>query len=116
MEPSPPETFLPDVEEEQLANLISNTKDWQITHGMLLKYGPDNENVYAVPVGVCLFPTPFPVGLFEQVRMLQRRYNSLYMAVSENEEWLQGVLDGYVDANCWCSAKMTKAIVWGQAN
>ncbi|KAL8819278.1 MAG: hypothetical protein Q9191_007767 [Dirinaria sp. TL-2023a] len=94
MDESPAEAFVHDVEEQQLANLIFNTRDWQITHGMLLKYGPDADTVSSVPIGVSLFPTPFPRQLFENAQKLQVYYNRLYASVSEDEEWLYGALRG----------------------
>ena len=94
MDMSPTEASLPGVEEQQLANLIFNIKDWQITHGMLLKYGPDAENVHSLPIGVSMFPTPFPRQLFEEAQKLQTSYNRLYMSISEDEAWLYDVLRG----------------------
>lgn len=94
MNMSPAEAFVPDVEEQQLANFIFNIRDWQITHGMLLKYGPDAENVSSIPIGVSLFPTPFPRQLFEEAQKLQVHYNRLYAYISEDEEWLYDVLRG----------------------
>lgn len=85
-----------DVIEQQIANLVFNIKDWQITHGMLLKYGPDVEYVHAVPIGVSLRPSFFPRKLFEEAQSLQTAFNRLYAAVSEDEEWLHGALKGYV--------------------
>lgn len=89
------EEFL-DAAQQELANLIFNIKDWQITHGMLLKFGPDVEEVNSVPIGVSLRPSSFPRELFEKAQKLQTTYNQLYAAVSENEEWLFSVLRGYI--------------------
>lgn len=89
---------VPTIWQQQLANLVFNIKDWQITHGMLLKYGPDVENVNAIPVGVSLLPSSFPERLFEEAQQLQPIYNRLYAAISEDEEWLYDVLEGYVKA------------------
>ena len=88
--------YPPTVSPDQLANLIFNIKDWQITHGMQLKYGPDVESVSSTPIGVSVFPTPFPRVLFEQAQELQPIYNKLYAAISEDEEWLYKVLRGCV--------------------
>ena len=78
--------------QKQLANVVFNIKDWQITHGMLLKFGPNVENVHAVPVGVSVCPTPFPKALFEEAQKMQAIYNRLYARVSGDEEWLYKVL------------------------
>lgn len=88
--------YPPTVSHDQLSNLIFNIKDWQITHGMQLKYGPDFESVSSTPIGVSVFPTPFPRLLFEQAQGLQPTYNRLYAAISEDEEWLYKVLRGCV--------------------
>lgn len=83
----------------QLANLVFNIKDWQITHGILLKFGLNLEHLSAVPVGVSLLPSSFPKRLWEEAQRLQPIYNRLYAAVSEDEEWLSDVLEGYVDSD-----------------
>src|SRR4051794_26820613 len=67
-------------------NLIFNIKDYQVTHGMLLKYGSDAHSINAIPVGVSLFPSLFPECLFEEARELQAVYNKLYARVAEDEE------------------------------
>jgi len=86
---------VPTIWQQQLANVVFNIKDWQITHGMLLKYGPDVEHVNTVPVGVSLLPSSFPKRFFEEAQQLQPIYNRLYAAISEDEEWLYDVLEGY---------------------
>ena len=90
---------LEDATEQQLANLIFNIKDWQITNGMLLKFGLDVDQVNSVPIGVSLRPTPFPKRLFEEAQAIQTIYNRLYAAVSEDEQWLFSVLEGYMRAS-----------------
>ena len=87
---------LPDALEQQLLSLVFNIKDWQITHGMLLKYGPNVEQVSSVPISLSLLPSKFPRTLFEKALKLQTIYNRLYAAVSTDEDWLFGVLKGYV--------------------
>lgn len=79
---------------QQLSHLIFNIRDYQLTHGMLLKYGPAATSITAVPVGVSLFPSLFPEPLFEEARALQPLYNTLYARVAEDEEWLGEVLKG----------------------
>jgi hypothetical protein len=90
---------VPAIWQQQLANLVFNIKDWQITHGMLLKFGFNVEHVHAVPVGVSLLPSSFPKRLFEEAQRLQPIYNRLYAAISEDEEWLYDVLEGYVETD-----------------
>ena len=88
--------YPPALSQAQLSNLIFNIKDWQITHGMQLKYGPDVESISSTPIGVSVFPTPFPRVLFEQAQALQPIYNRLYAAIAEDEGWLYEVLRGCV--------------------
>ncbi len=87
---------VPAICQQQLANLVFNIKDWQITHGMLLKFGLNVEHLSAIPVGVSLLPSSFPKRLFKEAQRLQPIYNRLYAAISEDEEWLYDVLEGYV--------------------
>ena len=88
--------YPPKLSRRQLSDRVFNIKDYQLTHGMLLKYGQDANSVHGVPVGVSLFPSLFPRELFEEAREMQALYNRLYAAVSEDEEWLYGVLERYV--------------------
>jgi hypothetical protein len=90
---TPTAPYPPTLSPQQLSNLISNVKDYQITHGMLLKYGFDAHSINAIPLGVSLFPSLFPGSLFEEARELQAVYNKLYARVVEDEEWLFGVLE-----------------------
>lgn len=88
-----PLAFPPESLHSQLSDLIFNIKDWQITHGMLLKYKVHDYSE-ARPVGVSMFPSLLPRALFEEAEALQPIYNRLYAAVSNDEEWLFGVLEG----------------------
>ena len=85
--------YPPTLSSQQLSNLIFDIKDYQITHGMLLKHGPDAHSINAIPIGVSLFPSLFPGSLFEEASELQAVYNKLYARVAEDEEWLFGVLE-----------------------
>jgi len=89
---------LPDFSEEQLANLISAVKDYQITHGSLLKLVKTDEEhtVLSRPVGASLYPTQFPRHLFDIALHLQTCFNKLYMKVAEDEEWLRDTLSDLI--------------------
>lgn len=63
---------------------------------MLLKYGADADSISCTPIGVSMFPTPFPRTLFEEAQKLQPIYNKLYATISEDEEWLETALRGCV--------------------
>lgn len=81
---------------EALEYLINDVHDWQYMHGSLLRIPPDTGSILAHPVGVALFPTPFPKALFEQAMALQEIYNKLYIAVIGDEQWLSHVLRKYL--------------------
>ena len=89
-----PPLYPPTLSQQQFSDLVFNIKDYQLTHGMLLKYGSNADSVHAVPVGVSLFPTLFPRFRFEDARQLQAVYNKLYARVAEDEAWLFEVLGG----------------------
>ncbi|GAB7338059.1 hypothetical protein MBLNU457_4427t1 [Dothideomycetes sp. NU457] len=77
-----------------LRHLLDEVKDYQITHGSLLKavYQETENSVPSIPVGVAIFPTPFPRECFEEACAIQLAYNRLYVAIAEDEEWLASVL------------------------
>lgn len=80
--------------EAQLRYLTNEIKDYQITHGSLLK-GVEYEtesSVPARPVGVSILPTPFPKQCFENAIELQGAYSEMYMRVASDPEWLYEVL------------------------
>ena len=85
----------PIVDSERLDHLLSQIKDYQITHGFLLK-GVRLEQRTTVPcrpVNVSILPTPFPRDLFEDAMDLQDLYTDLYIRASSDPEWLYAVLD-----------------------
>ncbi|TVY46725.1 Glutathione synthetase large chain [Lachnellula occidentalis] len=91
---SPRMEYPPPFPDSQLENLVSDIKDWQITHGSLLKLVNTDQDstVLTHAVGACLFPTLFPKEQFEQALGLQKVYNKLYARVAEDEEWLYDTL------------------------
>lgn len=79
---------------------------------MLLKYKVHDYSE-ARPVGVSMFPSLLPRALFEEAEALQPIYNRLYAAVSNDEEWLFGVLEGMIQdgsfaAELWHIHEMVK--------
>jgi glutathione synthase len=80
--------------EQQLRYLISEVKDYQLSHGSVLKgVGFETESsVTGRTVGTSILPTPFPRQRFEEAIALQQAYNTLYMRVASDPEWLYGVL------------------------
>ncbi|KAE9378427.1 putative glutathione synthetase [Stipitochalara longipes BDJ] len=99
-------TYPPRLSDEQYAALVSDIKDWQITHGSLLKlvHTDDENTVQCQPVGTTLFPTLFPRALFDEAHALQTAFNKLYAAVSEDDEWLLDVLGDLIEVDDLASA------------
>lgn len=94
-------TYPPRLSDEQYAALVADIKDWQITHGSLLKlvHTDEDNTVQCHPVSTTLFPTLFPKELFDEARSLQKAYNKLYAAVAEDHEWLLEVLKDLIDVD-----------------
>lgn len=80
--------------DEQLQLFITELKDYQITHGSLVKLVQHEEpnTVPAVPIGVSILPTPFPRSRFHQALSLQQPYNKLYAFLSSDDAWLEKTL------------------------
>ncbi|CZR60706.1 related to glutathione synthetase [Phialocephala subalpina] len=93
--------YPPVLPEETFQTLISEIKDWQITHGSQLKLvkTDDEHTVLSQPVGCTLFPTLYPRDLFQETLSLQVIYNKLYTAVAEDEEWLYQTLKDMIDVD-----------------
>lgn len=90
----------PEKTDEELFELHNRIRDYQITHGSLIKLvrTDDGHNVLSCPIGVSMFPTWFPRACFEQALLLQETYNELYVNVAEDPEWLHDVLKGLIDS------------------
>ena len=80
------------VSEDHLEELSSIIRDWQFTHGSLLKAPPRSGKSYAYPIGVSMFPSNFPQHQFESALDLQCVFNKLYSAVANDGAWLYHVL------------------------
>ena len=68
------------IDPERLDRLITHIKDYQITHGFLLKIVRLEQptTVPCRPVNVSILPTHFPKTLFEEAIGLQDLYTDLY--------------------------------------
>jgi len=83
--------------EGELDLLLAEIADYQVTHASLLKSPRlqvqlDSPVALAFPIGVSVFPSPFPRGLFKHAVDLQVPYNTLYMRVADDHKWLGKVL------------------------
>ena len=93
--------YPPQLSEEQLDTVVSDIRDWQLTHGSLLKLVQTEEEhtVLAQPVGISIFPTLFPRGLFNEAISLQKLFNKLYIAVAQDEGWLYATLKDLIEVD-----------------
>lgn len=92
--------YPPELDERQEEYLLSNLKDWSITHGLAVRpapaYVPEDKNplgALAATAPVTLFPSLFPRVCFEQAKAVARPYNELYSAIASDEEWLKGIVE-----------------------
>lgn len=82
------------IDPERFDRLITHIKDYQITHGFLLKIVRLEQptTVPCRPVNVSILPTHFPKTLFEEAIDLQDLYTDLYARASSDPDWLHAVL------------------------
>lgn len=93
-----PPTLDDDLERDQLVQTI---KDWTIANGLAVRpprVSADSgfEGVLAISAPVTLFPSPFPKACFEEARAIQTKYNELYARISQDEEYLGGLVQEWV--------------------
>ncbi|KAF2458765.1 hypothetical protein BDY21DRAFT_257094, partial [Lineolata rhizophorae] len=113
------ESYPPTLPKSALATLVADIKDYQLTHGSLLKIvnpppaflseedeeDEDEQEIASIgavlsePIGVSIFPTLFPRHLFEQALELQQSFNELYARVAADSEWLKETLSELVEAD-----------------
>ncbi|KAL2201305.1 hypothetical protein P885DRAFT_26753 [Corynascus similis CBS 632.67] len=91
--------------------LVQTIKDWTIANGLAVRppptlAGDDSEGILAMSAPVTLFPSPFPKTCFEEAKAIQTKYNELYARISQDEEYLSGLVqevaggDEFID-NLW---------------
>ena len=80
-------------------HLIADIKDYQLTHGNLLKLVGLEESTRVPTVGlnVSLAPTPFPRAKFEEAVRLQITMNELYIRCASDPDWLYSVLRAQIE-------------------
>ncbi|PYH79351.1 putative glutathione synthetase [Aspergillus uvarum CBS 121591] len=98
--------YPPPLSEEQRLWLAFSVQDWQVSHGSMLKRvrSQSAHSVLCCPIGVTLFPTPFPRAHFDQALELQSIYNELYCAMTEDEHWIQTTLQQILHVNSLAAA------------
>ena len=92
------ESYPPNLSQSESAELLLTIKDWSIAHGLAVRPPAafvssvsDPQGVLATTVPVTLFPSPFPRICFEQAKSVQKSYNHLYAAISQDEKFLESV-------------------------
>lgn len=82
--------------------LVQAVKDWTIANGLAVRPPPEvgvAEGILATSAPVTLFPSPFPKSCFDEARAIQTTYNTLYARISQDEEFLGGLVQEWV--RCW---------------
>jgi hypothetical protein len=93
-------TYPPEEGSEKISHLVSLIKDWTIAHGLAVRPPPafvttanDPHSVLATSAPVTLFASPFPRVCFDQARSIQKAYNELYASISQDEDFLKGIVE-----------------------
>ncbi|KAK5115026.1 hypothetical protein LTR62_001723 [Meristemomyces frigidus] len=83
-----------------LAHLISEVKDYQLTHGNLLKLVRFEEptRVPTTGVNISCQPTKFPTHFFDQAMALQQPMQELYLRALSDTTWLYSVLGPQIES------------------
>ncbi|KAK5115377.1 hypothetical protein LTR85_009837 [Meristemomyces frigidus] len=92
--------------EPQMDQLVSDIKDYQLTHGNLLKLVRLEEatRIPSIGVGVSALPTPFPRRCFDEAWQLQRCMNELYIRAAADEPWLYAILKPLIEHDSFLAA------------
>ena len=101
--PNPP-PWTPTLSQHQLHDLHNQVIDYQLTHASLINVpfssSPTSSfSIQTAPISTTLFPTPFPLSLFNQAQSLQPILNQLYISISEDEEWLSETLKDLIEGD-----------------
>lgn len=69
---------------------METLKDYALSHGAVIRSPASNNpnDSGGMHVPLTLFPSPFPKALFYQARSIQEAFQSLYMNVSNDSEFL----------------------------
>ena len=86
---------LDDAREQE--RLVETIKDWTIANGLAVRPPPavagnDSKGILAMSAPVTLFPSPFPKSCFAEASAIQANYNELYARISQDEEFLSGLV------------------------
>jgi glutathione synthase len=91
---------LDDLERDRLIEVV---KDWTVGNGLSVRppptvspTGSDPHGILATSVPVTLFPSPFPKACFDQAKAVQKAYNELYARISQDEGFLEQIVNELV--------------------
>lgn len=91
--------YPPEITPSEGERLTEVIKDWAVAHGLTVRPPPaviaaeaDPAGILATAVPVTLFPSPFPDVCFNQAVAVQKAYNELYAAISQDEEFLSQIV------------------------
>ena len=92
--------------DEQLFSLVSEVKDYQLTHGSLLKLVAfeTESSITARPVGASILPTVFSRERFEEAIKLQTAFNELYVRAASDPDWLYSVIKPLIEHDDFIAA------------
>lgn len=80
----------PELEPDQLAELLNNTLQWCLANGLVM-YPPNFKDYSANNAPITLYPTPISKSLFNQAVEIQQIYNALYAnVITKDKQWLLG--------------------------
>jgi len=95
-----PSPYPPPLTTAEASALLLTIKDRTIARGLTVRPPPalipsagDPHNILATTAPVTLFPSPFPRICFEQAKGIQKAYNELYAAITQDEEFLRGIVE-----------------------
>ncbi|KAK3673203.1 hypothetical protein LTR78_007043 [Recurvomyces mirabilis] len=88
------------IRDPAIAQVVSDIKDYQITHGNLLKIVRFEEptRVPSTGVNISCKPTPFPRDMYDHAMALQQSMNELYIHALSDTNWLYSVLAPQIES------------------
>ncbi|KAH3678419.1 hypothetical protein WICMUC_001436 [Wickerhamomyces mucosus] len=85
-------TSIPSLTSNQEKNLVTDLQQWALANSLII-YPPDFKSYQPVVAPVTLYPTPFSRIAFEQANEVQLAYNELYIKVTNDQDFLLGIID-----------------------
>lgn len=99
MSPLTASSYPPVLDDQESERLVQIVKDWTVGNGLAVRPPAsvtpaevDPRGILATSAPVTLFPSPFPQICFEQAKAVQTAYNELYARISQDEDFISGVV------------------------